>query len=265
MAAPLAAWLASVGGRLLAGVAELGGIIMFLGRVAAAAGRPPWRPRLLLQQAEFVGFGSLFIVSLTGLFTGAVFTLQSVGALGKVGMESMVGSMVWLATSRELGPVLSSLMVCGRVGSAMATELGTMRVSEQIDAMEVMAVDPLQYLVWPRLAAAALMMPCMCIIFDLVAAVGGYVVAVVAMGIDEGAYISRITWFVGMGDFLQGMVKSAVFGVTIATIGCFKGFFAHGGARGVGHATTQTVVLGSIAIFCVDYLMTSMFLRLWPL
>ena len=242
-------------------LSQFGASTIFASRCFWAACRPPYRLSLILQQAEFVGFGSLFIVSLTGLFTGAVFTLQSVYALSKVGMESMVGSTVWLATSRELGPVLASLMVCGRVGSAMATELGTMRVSEQIDAMEVMAVDPLQYLVVPRLWAGLLMMPCMCIIFDAVAAMGSFVVAVWMMGIDEGAYIARIGYFVNLGDFLQGMCKSAVFGLAITLIGCFKGFHAAGGARGVGQATTQTVVVGSIAVFLIDYVMTTIFLQ----
>ena len=263
-----AAGLGGLGMRLLAPIlsafSQVGTGALFAGRCAAVAVRPPFRLGLIMQHAEFIGFGSLFIVCLTGLFTGAVFTLQSVHALAKMGVESMVGSTVWLACSRELGPVLSSLMVCGRVGSAMATELGTMRVSEQIDAMEVMAVDPVQYLVVPRLWAALLMAPCMCIIFDAVAAAGSYIVAVWMLAIDEGAYIGRIGLFVQMRDFLQGMAKSAVFGLAIALIGCFKGFSAKGGARGVGQATTQTVVAGSIAIFLIDYLMTSIFLRQSP-
>lgn len=234
---------------------------VFLGRSLAAGFRRPWRFRLLFEQAEFIGFGSLFIILLTGIFTGAVFTLQSVDALARVGMESMVGSTVLMATSRELGPVLTALMVSGRVGSAMATELGTMRVSEQIDAIEVMAIDPYNYLMAPRIYASALMVPCLCILFDGIAALGAYLVAVVLMHIDEGAYRARIAWYLEPSDFTHGMGKALVFGIVIATIGCYKGYHAHGGARGVGAATTQTVVLASISIFVLDYIMTAILLH----
>ena len=249
-----------VGGMALELVSEIGSMAQFTGRVVMAMVRPPYRVGLFLQQAEFVGFGSLFIVLLTGVFTGAVFTLQSVNALARVGMESMVGSTVLLAVTRELAPVLTALMVTGRVGSAMATELGTMRVSEQIDAMEVMAVDPMQYLVVPRMLAGVLMMPCLCVLFDLVAIVGSYLVGVVFLGIDEGAYVARIKWYVDPTDFTHGLYKAAVFGVVLTVVGCYKGYYAKGGARGVGVATTQTVVIGSIAVFILDYVLTSILL-----
>lgn len=245
-------------------VAETGRMALFLAQVLRAMSRPPYRLRLLVQQAEFVGFGSLFIVVLTGLFTGAIFSLQSADALSRVGMESMVGSMVMLAVTRELAPVLTALMVTGRVGSAMATELGTMRVSEQIDAMEVMAVDPLQYLIAPRLLASALMMPCLCIVFNMVAATGSYVVAVLMLGIDEGAFMARIHWYVEPSDLTHGLLKATLFGVVLALVGCYKGFHAQGGARGVGTATTQTVVVCSIVIFVLDYVMTAILLNMLP-
>jgi phospholipid/cholesterol/gamma-HCH transport system permease protein len=251
----------AVGRRVLGAIDEFGAMAIFLGRSLLAGTRRPWRLRLLLEQAEFIGFGSLFIILLTGVFTGAVFTLQSVDALARVGMESMVGSTVLLATSRELGPVLSALMVSGRVGSAMATELGTMRVSEQIDAIEVMAIDPYNYLIAPRIFASAIMVPCLCILFDLIASIGAYLVAVVLMHIDEGAYRARIAWYLDPSDFTNGMIKALVFGTVIATIGCYKGFHAKGGARGVGQATTQTVVLASICVFMLDYVMTAMMLH----
>lgn len=246
---------------LMESISEGGAMSLFLWRSLKAGLHRPWRLRLLLEQAEFIGFGSLFIILLTGVFTGAVFTLQSVDALARVGMESMVGSTVLLATSRELGPVLSALMVSGRVGSAMATELGTMRVSEQIDAIEVMAVDPYNYLMAPRIYASAIMVPCLCVLFDLIASVGAYLVAVVLMHIDEGAYRARISWYLDPSDFTNGMIKAFVFGTVIATIGCYKGFNAKGGARGVGQATTQTVVLASISVFMLDYVMTALMLR----
>lgn len=257
-----------LGRRVLAtlarGVGETGLMAEFLVQALIAAFRRPIRVQLWFQQAEFVGVGSLFIVLLTGTFTGAVFTLQIVSGLERVGMESMVGSMVMLAVARELGPVLTALMVTGRVGSAMATELGTMRVSEQIDAMEVMAVDPVQYLVSPRIIAGAVMVPALTLIFMLVAGVGSYLVAVGVLGIDEGAYMARIEWYLDPYDFRQGFLKSIGFGIVIALVGCFKGYHASGGARGVGIATTQAVVIGSIVIFILNYLMTSFLLLFEP-
>jgi phospholipid/cholesterol/gamma-HCH transport system permease protein len=246
------------------GIRETGLILFFVLKAIRAGVRPPYRFRLIFQQAEFVGFGSLFIILLTGSFTGAVFTLQTVGALSRVSMESMVGSTVMLAVSRELGPVLTSLMVTGRVGSSMATELGTMRVTEQIDAMEVMAIDPIKYLIVPRLIAGVVMVPCLTVIFNVVAFMGAYIIAIPVLGLDEGAFMSRIEWYLEPSDFFQGLIKSSVFGLVITTVGCFKGFNASGGARGVGVATTQAVVVGSIAIFVLDYVLTAIILNLLP-
>ncbi len=258
---PLVTPLTAAGNAAIAAITELGAMLMFFGRACVACGRRPYRVGLLLQQMEFVGFGSLFIVMLTGLFTGAVFTLQSVNALEQVGMESMVGSTVLIAVARELSPVLASLMVTGRVGSAIATELGTMRVSEQIDALEVMAVEPMNYLIVPRMLSCALMLPCLVVVFDLVASLGSYAVAVLWLHIDEGSFLARIQWYLDPVDFYHGLIKGAAFGVVIAVVGCYKGFNAQGGARGVGIATTQTVVIGSVAIFVLDYVLTSLLLQ----
>lgn len=261
---PIADAIALLGQGAMGLVSESGELVLFFGRAVIAGIRPPYRIGLLLQQMEFVGFGSLFIILLTGVFTGAVFTLQTVNALSRVGMESMVGSTVLMAVSRELGPVLTSLMVTGRVGSAMATELGTMRVSEQIDAMEVMAVDPMNYLIWPRLVAGAVMVPCLSIIFDMVAAVGAYAVAVIFLHIDEGAYTARIRWYLDPSDFVHGTLKAFIFGIVLTLIGCYKGYNAKGGAQGVGAATTQSVVLGCIATFVLDYVITSILMQTPP-
>lgn len=253
--------ISALGLQCTAGIAQMGEMALFLWRSIRVGVRPPYRFLLILQQAEFIGFGSLFIVFLTGIFTGAVFSLQSIDALQKVGMENMVGSTVMMAVARELAPVLTALMVTGRVGSAMATELGTMRVSEQIDAMEVMAVDPLSYLIVPRMIASIIMVPCLCIIFNFVAGLGAYIVSVEMMHIDEGAFIDRIKWYVDFSDIAQGLYKSVIFGLMIAVISCYKGFYARGGARGVGIATTQTVVTCSVVIFILDYIMTSIILQ----
>ena len=169
-----------------------------------------------------------------------------------------------IGVTRELAPVLTALMVTGRVASAMATELGTMRVSEQIDAMEVMAVDPMQYLVSPRVISAAIMVPALSMLFVAVAYTGAYIVAVPVMGIDEGAYLSRIREYVTSYDVLHGFYKSIVFGILLATVGCYKGFNAAGGARGVGNATTQAVVISSISVFVIDYVLTAILMKFEP-
>ncbi len=256
--------LTRIGNATLDFFDQVGSMALFLGRVFVLCFKRPFRIKLLLEQMEFVGVGSLFIVLLTGTFSGAVFTLQSIAGLEKVGMENIVGSTVMLAVTRELAPVLTSLMVSGRVGSAMATELGTMRVSEQIDAMEVMAVDPIQYLVVPRIIAASIMVPALSILFVLVAGMGSYAVAVGLMGLDEGAFMARIEWLIDPYDFLHGLTKAIFFGVLVALVGCYKGFYATGGARGVGNATTQAVVIGSISIFVLDYILTTILLIWQP-
>ena len=253
-----------LGTGALAFIREVGAMTSFLFEAIWQAFKKPYRGRLILEQMEFVGVGSLFIVLLTGTFTGAVFTLQTVAGLERVGMENVVGSTVMLAVSRELAPVLTALMVTGRVGSAMATELGTMRVTEQIDAMEVMAVDPIKYLIVPRIVASSIMVPALTVLFMMVAGVGAYVVGVLGLGLDEGAFFARIEWLLDPYDFMHGMLKAIVFGVLIALVGCYKGYMANGGARGVGMATTQAVVIGSISVFIIDYFLTSMLLPFAP-
>jgi len=218
--------------------------------------RPPFRGGLIIQQMEFIGVGSLFIVVLTGTFAGAVFTLQTLHALAMFNMQNRVGAMVTLAVTRELAPVLASLMITGRAGSAMATELGTMRVTEQIDAMASMAVNPVHYLFVPRFIASLVMFPALAMVFNMVAVVGSYVVAVNMWGVDPGHFMTKIMWFVTANDVLSGLIKATVFGGFIALISCFKGYRAEGGARGVGTATTRAVVIGSVSIMIIDYFLT---------
>jgi phospholipid/cholesterol/gamma-HCH transport system permease protein len=235
---------------------QVGEFALFTAEVLVAAVRPPYRPIRILQQMDFIGVGSLFIVLLTGAFSGAVFTLQSVYAFSLFSMENLVGSTVTLALTREVSPVLCSLMITGRAGSAMATELGTMRVTEQIDALKSMAVNPIQYLVVPRLLAAIVMFPVMTMIFNLVGVVGAYVVGVEMWGIDPGAFMEKIRLLVQASDITSGLVKSAVFGGFVTLVACFRGYHAEGGARGVGAATTRSVVIGSVSIMILDYFLT---------
>jgi len=218
--------------------------------------KPPFRPGLLLRQMDFIGPGSVFIILLTGMFSGAVFTLQSMYMFSKFNMESLVGATVALALTRELSPVLASLMITGRAGSAMATELGTMRVTEQIDALSAMAVNPVQYLFVPRFLASVLMFPALAMVFNLVGIFGSYLVAVRMWGVDPGNFMAKITWYVTGNDLISGLVKASVFGGFIALVSCFMGYRAEGGAKGVGTATTRAVVVSSVSILVLDYFLT---------
>lgn len=218
---------------------------------------PPIKFRNIFKQMEFVGVQSLFVVVLTGSFTGMVLALQSFNALKRFGAESLVGPTVALSMARELGPVLTGLMVTGRAGSAMATELGTMRVTEQIDALFTMAVNPVKYLVVPRILAGVLMFPVLTVITDFVGVVGGYLVGVKLLGINPGVYIGRTIDFVQIDDIFTGLTKSIVFGLITTLVASYHGFYTTGGAEGVGRAATSSVVLASVLILVSDYLMSS--------
>lgn len=218
--------------------------------------RRPFRWRVYLQQLEFIGVGSLPIVLLTGAFTGMVFAVQSAYAFSLFNAEGYVGTTVALALTRELAPVFTGLMVSGRVGSSIATEIGTMGVTEQIDALRSMAVNPVQYLVSPRLFSAVTLMPVMTLMFSLIGILGAWVVAVLGLGLDEGVFKRRIIDVMMPWDIWSGLIKAAVFGLIITAISCHAGYNATGGARGVGLATTRAVVYSSVAVLMADYLLT---------
>lgn len=241
-------------------LAEVGMLATLAGEAAFWAVRPPFRPRLFVQAMDFVGVGSVFIVGLTGTFVGMVFGLQLVEGFRQFGAESQTGAVVGLALARELSPVFSALMVSSRAGSAMTTELGSMRVSDQIDALTTMAVNPVQYLVVPRLFAGFVMVPVLTMLCNLVGVAGAFFVSVNLQGLDPGVFIDRVTWFVDAGDLVQGLTKAAVFGFTIALIACRHGFYASGGAAGVGQATNLAVVHSAVVILLLDYLLTSLFI-----
>jgi phospholipid/cholesterol/gamma-HCH transport system permease protein len=220
--------------------------------------RRPFKFDYIFKQMEFVGVHSLLVVLITGTFTGMVLALQSSYGFSKFGAEGLVGVIVTLSMTRELGPVLTSLMVTGRAGSAMAAEIGTMRVTEQIDALTVMALNPIKYLVVPRVVASFLMLPILTIISDFVGIIGGYIVGVKLLGINEGAFMNRIEKSVALNDIYNGLVKAAVFGLILSVISCYKGYNTRGGAEGVGRATTEAVVLSSVTILISDYVLTSL-------
>lgn len=235
-----------------------GGIGKMLGQSIALSFKKPYRFDHLFKQMEFIGVRSLSVVLISGTFTGMVLALQSSYGFNKFGADALVGVIVTLSMTRELGPVLTSLMVAGRAGSAMAAEIGTMRVTEQIDALTVMAVNPVKYLVAPRVVASVLMLPVLTIISDFVGVVGGYIVGVKVLGINEGAFLNRIDKGVDLTDVYNGLVKAAVFGLILSVISCYKGFNTRGGAEGVGRATTEAVVLSSVTILISDYVLTSL-------
>lgn len=249
------AWLGKVCISLLQ---EMGRLLLLLLEACLWLFRPPFRFRLFIKQLEFIGVNSLFVVLLTGLFTGMVLALQTYYAFRLFSAESLVGATVALSMTRELGPVITSLMVTGRAGSAIAAEIGTMRVTEQIDALTVMAISPVQYLVVPRLLAGVIMLPLLTVISDFIGIVGGYLVGVKILGINSGLFINKIYEYVELDDLYNGLIKAACFGLILTLVGCYKGFYTKGGAEGVGKSTTQSVVLASVLILMFDYVLTAL-------
>lgn len=217
----------------------------------------PLRIKLFIKQVEFIGYKSIPIVILTGIFTGMVFSLQSYHGLNQFGASSMTGGLVAMAIIMELGPVLTGIMVAARAGSAMTAELGTMKVTEQIDALDALAIDPVHYLAVPRVLASMVSLPLLnaiCIAFGLL---GSYIVVVVIMGVNEAIYFSNMATYTSINDITDSMIKSFVFGIIIATVSCHNGFNTKTGAEGVGKATTLSVVESSVFILMFDYILTS--------
>jgi phospholipid/cholesterol/gamma-HCH transport system permease protein len=237
---------------------DLGQTVLLGSRTLSWMVRPPYRPAQLLIALDFVGAGSTFIVALVGAFTGMAFTVSTIVGFRQFSAEGMVGGVVALALARELAPVLAAVVVTARAGSTMASELGNMRVTEQIDAITTMGVSPVQYLVAPRVLAATLMLPLLATCFGVAGQAGAYVVAVVWQGIDPGVFFDKIVQFMTTDDIRMLVVKSLVFGFVVSTICCKKGFYASGGARGVGEATARAVVASIVAIFALDYVLTTL-------
>lgn len=237
-------------GRL---VEDIGGLAVLLVDVLRWTVRPPFRAANLFAQLDFVGVGSALIVALTGVFSGMVFAHQSARAFEMFNSEALVGPTVALTITRELAPVFSALMVTMRAGSAMCTELGTMRVTEQVDALETMAVNPVQYLLVPRVLAGLIMVPVLVMVFDAAGLAGGYFVSVLVKGVSAGTWLARTQQWLDPEDIAEGLIKGAVFGLYVALVACFKGYNASGGAKGVGLATTQAMVMSALGIFVLDY------------
>jgi|WetSurMetagenome_2_1015567.scaffolds.fasta_scaffold259647_2 phospholipid/cholesterol/gamma-HCH transport system permease protein len=251
---PLAA-VGRVFAPLPGAVALFGEHIILLGRALVWLFRRPFRSRLFLDQMEFVGVGSLPIIMLVGFFTGAVTALQAILALTLFEQQRYVGFAVGISLARELAPVFTALMVTARAGSGMATELASMRITEQVDALTTFAVNPVQYLVTPRLVASALMLPVLCMVFNVLGMIGGYVVSIISYQIDLGQVLALFRHGVDPIDYIEGLIKAFFFGVTMATCACYQGLNVRGGAKEVGLATTRAVVSSSVTVLVLDYLL----------
>lgn len=242
----------------------LGDFSVFCSDAFKALGRGWKRRGLVLRQCEFIGVTSLGVIVVAAVFMGAVLGYQLYVSLHRFGADGLLGGSVGVSLFRELGPVMTAIMVTGRAGAAMAAEISSMRISEQIDALEVMAVDPIEYLVVPRLIAGVLMMPLLAVFFSVVGCVAASWIACGVMGLQYSTYWWQLAWVVDAIEIIHCVVKAAAFGLVLTSIGCFCGFRAHGGARAVGLATRSTVVASFLSILLCDYFLTSMLPFGWP-
>ncbi len=249
-----------LGAFILDSIVRLGNFLLFLLNAAWYAMLPPYKPRLAVRQVRTIGAESLFLIILIGTFTGMVLGLQGYNTLRRFGSEGALGTVVALVLVRELGPVLAALMIAARAGSAMAAELGSMQATEQIDALTVMAINPVQYLVSPRLVAGIISFPLLTSIFDVIGIYGGYLVGVGLMGAPRGPFFNGIAANMSRHDIATGLYKALVFGVVVMWVCCYKGYHAERMATGVSRATTEAVVLSSVLILAWDYFLTSILL-----
>jgi phospholipid/cholesterol/gamma-HCH transport system permease protein len=252
-------FVAGIGRVFLGFLATTGRLAIFTGISVGHIVRPPFYPRLLLRQVIEIGYYSLPVVGLTAVFTGMVLALQSYSGFSRFNAESAIATVVVLSVTRELAPVLAGLMVAGRIGAAMAAEIGTMRVTEQIDALSTLSTNPYKYLVAPRLLAGLIMLPCCVFVADIIGVFGGYLISVHKLGFNPSVYIKNTWQFLETMDVVSGLVKAGVFGFIIALMGCYHGYHSRGGAQGVGTATTNAVVSASILILGSNYLITEAF------
>ena len=244
-----------------AGVEELGRGVLLMGQVLVWTFRRPFRIHELARQLDFIGVQSSQLIVVTGMFTGMVLALQTHIALSKYGSQTLLGGMVALSLARELGPVLSALMVIGRAGSAMTAELGTMRNSQQIDAPASMAVEPVQYLLVPRVLATTVMMPGLALLFEFAGMVGASLIFSLQLNGETGEFIASVRDYLVLHDITHGLIKAVVFGLIIAVVSCTKGFYVSGGSKAVGSATTESVVVSSLLVLASDYVMTSLMFK----
>jgi phospholipid/cholesterol/gamma-HCH transport system permease protein len=252
-------FLSGIGRATLIFLAATGRFALFTGLALSHCVRPPFFLRHIGRQMLDIGFYSLPVVGLTAVFTGMVLALQSYSGFSRFNAESAIATVVVLSITRELGPVLAGLMVAGRIGAAMAAELGTMRVTEQIDALTTLSTNPFKYLIVPRLIAGTTMLPLLVLTADIIGVFGGYLVGVYRLGFNASTYLHNTVQYLEVIDVVSGLVKAACFGFVIALMGCYHGYHSQGGAQGVGTATTNAVVSASIMILVLNYLLTGIF------
>lgn len=246
-----------VGHAVLGLLGGLGHFSAFAGKVFFWWIKPPSRLKLLIDQIFFIGNKSIFIIVLTSLFSGMVFALQMYLGFQAINMDSVIGPIVAIALAKELAPVFAGLVVAGRCGSAMAAQIGSMKVTEQLDALEVMGINAHQYLAVPRVVGAMIAMPLLCAIFMVVGNVGSWIAGVKVLGIDEVMYLQKLPEFMKLGHIWEGLIKSSIFGLLIGLIGTYHGFEVRGGAEGVGRGTNLAVVWGMVTVLVSDYFITS--------
>jgi len=249
----------AIGATILALFQATGRLSIFMGRSVAHVFLPPFFPRLILRQLMDIGYYSLPVVGMTALFTGMVLALQSFTGFSRFNAESAVAGVVVLSMTRELAPVLAGLMVAGRVGAAIAAEIGTMRVTEQVDALTTLSVNPFKYLIAPRILAGTLMLPVLVLTGDIIGVFGGYVVSIYNLGFSPGRYLTQTWDIVETIDVTSGLIKAGVFGLIVTLMGCYHGYNSQRGAQGVGAATTNAVVSASILILIFNYILTQVF------
>jgi phospholipid/cholesterol/gamma-HCH transport system permease protein len=248
---------AALGRVVLGFLREVGAIALFAAEAISHLFRPPFYARLFLKAFVEIAWFSLPVVALTAVFTGMVLALQSYTGFSRFNAEGAVANVVVLSITRELGPVLAGLMVAGRIGAAFAAEIGTMRVTDQIDALSTLSTNPMKYLVTPRLLAGTLALPLLVVVADILGVMGGWLIGTQQLGFASGAYLKSTFDFLHMADVVSGLIKAAVFGFIITLMGCWAGYQSGGGAQGVGRATTSAVVASSILILALDYVLTA--------
>ena len=248
--------------RLFESLERFGAFLIFQAKLLPLYFKPPYRVKETLQQMEIIGVGSLFVISLTAIFTGLVEAIQLYQGFHKFGAESFMGYTIFVSISKELGPVFGALMLVSRAVSAMTAELGTMRVTEQIDAIDTLAVDSKKYLIIPRVVATTISTPILVIVFVFLGNLAAYLISTIALGVNPTEYKNTITTYLEFSDIGTGIIKAVVFGYLISIIGTYIGYFTRGGARGVGLSTTKAVVYAAMTVFAANYFLSSLFLYL---
>ncbi len=248
-----------VGHKTLSFMQSIGIVSIFVGKTIAGLFRRPFYFAIVLRQLLIIGYYSLPVVAMTAFFSGAVLALQSYNGFSRFSAESSIATVVVLSITRELGPVMAGLMVAGRVGASIAAEIGTMRVTEQIDALYTLSTDPIKYLVTPRVLAAVITLPCLVLVGDIIGVMGGYLISTSKLGFNSTTYIINTVEYLETMDVVSGLVKAAAFGFIISVMSCYHGYYSDKGARGVGAATTSAVVSSSILILITNYFITEIF------